>query len=67
MIYQNLIYSALCGLASFGYYKIYKGWSKSVDKNPLFSEPNIIVSKIKDWIIIIGFAIASIVFLLKSM
>lgn len=66
MVYENLIYSILFGLASFVYYKIHKGWRNGRDENPLFYKPSTTFGTVKNWMIIIALGITSIVFLLKS-
>lgn len=66
MDYISLGYSVLLGILALGYYKIHKWWLSGRDENPIFFKPNTTIGKVKDWIIIISLAIASIVFLLKS-
>lgn len=67
MIYKNLVYSILFGLASFVYYKIHRWWLKDRNKNPLFFKPMTTFGVVKNWFIIIALGITSIVFLLKSL
>jgi hypothetical protein len=66
MIYENLVYGILFGIASFAYYKIHKWWLTGRDENPLFYKPNTTIGTVNNWIIIIILGIASLVYLLKS-
>ncbi|WDO13685.1 hypothetical protein MH928_03040 [Flavobacterium sp. WW92] len=66
MDYEYLLYSILLGLGAFFYFRIHKWWIKGRDENPIFFKPDTIVGKIKDWVIIILFALASLVFFFKA-
>jgi len=66
MNFEHLFYCFLLVLCSFLYFKIHKWWMKGRDENPIFFEPDTIVGKIKNWIIIIALALASLVFFFKA-
>lgn len=69
MDYKFLLYSLLFTLAAFAYYKFNK-WSlieKNGDKEPdLYSKPYTNLQIFNSWIIVIGFALASIVYFFKA-
>ncbi len=69
MDYKFLIYSILFAIAAFAYYK-FNIWSlieKDGNKEPdLYSKPHTNLQIFNSWIIVIGFAIASIVYFFKS-
>ena len=69
MNYEFLLYSLFYILAAFIYYKFNK-WSlkeRNGIKNPEeYSKPSTIVQIFYSWVIIIGFIVASIVYLFKA-
>jgi hypothetical protein len=67
MNYQFLLYSFLFAIAAIAYYLIFKLWSNAVKKKEkAFYKPDILLKKIIDLIIIIGFGIASLMYLFKA-
>lgn len=67
MDFKFLLYSFLCGIATVGYYIIHKLWLNAINKKQkAFFKPDIKFKIISDWIIIIGLALASLVYLLES-
>lgn len=60
-----LLYSFLCALASFAYFKLLKRWL-NVRKEKEFFKFDTNVKAFQDWMIIIGLAIASIVYFFKA-
>ncbi len=66
MVYEDLIYGILFGIASLLYYRIHKWWLKGRDDNPIFFKFGTTVYVIQNWIIIIFLGITSFVFLLKA-
>jgi hypothetical protein len=68
MDYNFILYSFLYAVASFSYFSICKSWLKDIKKKEgAFFKPDINVKIITDWIIIIGLAIASIVYFFKAL
>ncbi|HAH55939.1 MAG TPA: hypothetical protein DCM02_11835 [Flavobacterium sp.] len=70
MNYEFLLYSFLCILSAFIYYKFNK-WSLK-DRNGIenpdeYSKPATIVQIFYSWVIIIGFIIASVVYFFKAL
>lgn len=67
MDYKNLIFSILFAMAAFGYYKIHKWWLNGCEKDTLNFKPDTSFKTFKNWVMIIGLALTSIVFLIKSL
>jgi hypothetical protein len=69
MDYEFLLYSFLFAVAAFAYYKLNK-WSlkgRNANEEPdLYSRPHTNLQIFNSWIIIIGFAITSLVYFFKS-
>lgn len=69
MNYESYLYSFLFAFAAFAYYKFNK-WSlrdRNGNKEPyLYSKPHTNLQIFNSWIIVIGFAIASIVYFFKA-
>jgi hypothetical protein len=69
MDYKILLYSFLFAIAAFTYYKFNK-WSlkeRNGNEEPdLYSRPHTNLQIFKSWIIVIGFAIASIIYFIKA-
>ncbi|MFI0491580.1 hypothetical protein [Flavobacterium sp.] len=67
MDYKSLFYSFLFAVAAFAYYILHKLWLNNIkEKEGAFFKPDISLKSITDWIIIIGFAIASIIYFIKA-
>lgn len=67
MEFNNLFLSFLLASASVVCYKGHKEWQKMMErKKEGFFQPSVKLSAFKQWIIIIGFASASIVYLIKG-
>ena len=69
MNYNFLLYSFLFALGTIGYYKFNK-WSlkgrNGIDNQNEYSKPQTFLQIFNSWIIIIGFAIASIIYFFKA-
>jgi hypothetical protein len=69
MNYKFLLYSVLFSLAALVYYKFNK-WSlknrNGIEEPDLYSKPQTKLQIFNSWIIIVGFAIASIVYFFKA-
>lgn len=69
MNYKFLLYSFLFALAAFIYYKFNK-WSlkdrNGIENPDVYSKPHTRLQIFNSWVIIIGFIIASIVYLFKA-
>jgi hypothetical protein len=67
MNFKFFLYSFLCCIAAVGYYLIHRLWLNAINKNQkAFFKSDIKFKIIMDWIIIIGLALASLVYLLES-
>ena len=67
MDYKFLFYSILFVVGAFAYYILHKLWLNNIkEKEGAFFKPDISLKSITDWIIIIGFAIASIIYFIKA-
>jgi hypothetical protein len=67
MNFKFLLYGFLCGVVAVGYYLIHRFWLSAINKNQkAFFKFDIKFKIIMDWIIIIGLALASLVYLLES-
>jgi hypothetical protein len=67
MNYKFLLYSFLFAIASLAYYKFNKWWVKvRKEKVEGFYKPDTYIGIIRNWIIIIGLVLASLVYLLES-
>ena len=66
MNFKFLLYSFLCLIIVFFYYKIHLYWLNKVKENKkAFFIPMIYIRSIGDWIVIVGISITGIFFLLK--
>jgi hypothetical protein len=69
MDYKFLLYSFLLAVGAYAYYKFNK-WTlkgRNGNENPdIYSRPQTNLQIFKSWIIVIGFAIASIVYFFKA-
>ena len=64
---EYLAYSVMSALAALLYYKFYKWWQQMAsNKSDAFFAPRITLDAFKKWLIIVGFSVASIVFLFKA-
>lgn len=66
MNYRFLLYSFLFALASFAFFKFYKWWLNLTKKKGAFYDFDTNLKAFQDWIIIVGLAIASIVYFFKA-
>lgn len=67
MEYRYLLYSFLCALGAFLYYKFHKWWLNGTKKKEQVVKDEMRHSKIiKNWMIIVMFSLAAIIFLIKS-
>lgn len=67
MNYEFLLYSFLFGLGSLSYYWLHKWWlNVRKQKKGAFFKPDTNLKSFQDWLIIIGFALASIVYFFKA-
>ena len=67
MDYKFLLYSLLFATAAFAYYKFHKWWlNVRKEKSEAFFKPDTKLKAFQNWIIIIGFSIASLVYFFKS-
>lgn len=67
MDYKNLIFGVLFAIAAFGYYKMHKWWLEGRDSDTLNFKPDTSFRTFKNWVMIIGLAITSIIFFLKAL
>lgn len=67
MNYKFLLYSFLLAIAAFAYYKFNKWWiNVRKEKGEGFYKPDTYIGIVRNWIIIIGLVLASLVYLLES-
>ncbi len=67
MNYKFLLFSFLFGLGALSYYLLHKWWlNVREQKKEAFYKQDTNLKKFQDWLIIIGFAIASIVYFFKA-
>jgi hypothetical protein len=67
MDFKFLLYSFLFAVAAFTSYKLHKRWVNIIrKKSEAFYKPDIKLDIFKHWLIIIGLAIASIVYFFKA-
>ncbi|RXM42098.1 hypothetical protein [Flavobacterium sp. YO64] len=67
MDYKNLIFGVLFAIGAFGYYKMHKWWLEGRDSDTLNFKPDTSFRTFKNWVMIIGLAITSIIFFLKAL
>ena len=67
MDYKNLIFGFLFAIAAFGYYKMHKWWLEGRDSDTLNFKPDTTFRTFKNWVMIIGLAITSIIFFLIAL
>ena len=61
----NLLYAILFSITSFGFFKLHKWWLKERKENEE-SKPFTYTETFNHWLIIIGLAIAALVYLFKA-
>lgn len=67
MNYKFLFYSFLFVLGALSYYLLHKWWIKAREqKERAFFKPDTNLKTFQDWLIIIGFIIAAIVYFFKA-
>ncbi len=67
MDYKFLLFSFLFAVAAFISYELHKQWIKVIrKKSEAFFKPDIKLDVFKHWIIIVGLAIASLVYFFKA-
>jgi len=66
MNYRSLLISLGFATFSFLWYRLHKWWKKGRKDNPLFFKPDTFVGVIKDWIVIVLTAIASLVYFFEA-
>ncbi|SNR84370.1 hypothetical protein SAMN04487979_12480 [Flavobacterium sp. ov086] len=68
MNYKFLLYSILLAVIAFAIYKYQRWWLNGIKNNnpDTYYKPSIKLDVFKSWLIIIGFAIASIIYFFKA-